>query len=44
MLKKLEIGDEVLLSIKNIQIKRIKKKLDYRQLGPFKIVRETKGN
>jgi len=30
MPKEFEIGDEVLLFIKNIQIKRIKKKLDYR--------------
>jgi hypothetical protein len=29
MLKEFKIGDKVLLSIKNIQIKRIKKKLDY---------------
>jgi len=44
MPKEFEIEDEVLLSIKNIQIKRIKKKLDYRWLRPFKVVRKTKGN
>jgi len=42
--KEFEIGDEVLLSIKNIRTKRIKKKLDHRWLGPFKVVRKTKGN
>jgi len=42
--KEFEIGDEVLLSIKNIWTKRIKKKLNYRWLGPFKVVRKTKGN
>ena len=42
--KEFEIGDEVLLSIKNIWMKRIKKKLDYRWLRPFKVVRKTKGN
>ena len=44
MPKEFKIGDEVLLSIKNIRTKYIKKKLDYRWLGPFKIVRKTKGN
>jgi len=44
MPKEFEIGDEVLLFIKNIWMKRIKKKLDYRWLGPFKVVRKTKGN
>jgi len=44
MLKEFKIGDEVLLFIKNIQTKRIKKKLDYRWLRPFKIVKKTKGN
>jgi len=44
MPKEFEIGDEVLLFIKNIWIKCIKKKPDYRWLGPFKIVRKTKGN
>ena len=44
MPKEFEIGDEVLLSIKNIRTKRIKKKLDHRWLRPFKIVRKTKGN
>jgi len=44
MPKEFKIGDEVLLSIKNIWIKRIKKKLDYRWLRPFKVVRKTKGN
>jgi len=44
MPKEFKIGDEVLLSIKNIQIKCIKKKLDHRWLRPFKIVRKTKGN
>jgi len=44
MPKEFEIGDEILLFIKNIQTKRIKKKLDYRWLRPFKIVRKTKGN
>ena len=44
MPKEFKIGDKVLLSIKNIQIKYIKKKQDYRWLKPFKIVRKTKGN
>jgi len=44
MPKEFKIGDEVLLFIKNIQTKCIKKKLDYRWLGPFKVVRKTKGN
>jgi len=44
MPKEFKIGDEVLLSIKNIRTKRIKKKLDHRWLGPFKVVRKTKGN
>ena len=30
--------------MKNIRTKRIKKKLDHRWLGPFKIARKTKGN
>jgi len=42
--KEFKIGDKVLLSIKNIQTKYIKKKLDYQWLRPFKIVRKTKGN
>jgi len=44
MPKEFKIGDEVLLSIKNIWIKCNKKKLDHRWLRPFKIVRKTKGN
>ena len=44
MPKEFEIRDEVLLSIKNIWIKYIKKKLDYWWLKPFKIVKKTKGN
>ena len=44
MLKEFEIGDKVLLFIKNIQIKHIKKKLNHQWLGFFKIVRKTKGN
>jgi len=44
MPKEFKIGDKVLLSIKNIWTKCIKKKLDYRWLRPFKIVRKTKGN
>ena len=44
MPKEFKIKDKVLLSIKNIQIKHIKKKLDYQWLKPFKIVRKTKGN
>ena len=44
MPKEFKIGDKVLLSIKNIQIKYIKKKFDYQWLKPFKIVKKTKGN
>ena len=44
MPKEFKIGDKVLLSMKNIWMKRIKKKLNYWWLGPFKIVRKTKGN
>ena len=44
MPKEFKIGDEVLLSIKNIQMKCIKKKLNYWWLKPFKIVKKTKRN
>ena len=44
MFKKFKIGDKVLLSIKNIWMKCIKKKLNYWWLKPFKIVRKTKRN
>ena len=40
MPKEFKIGDKVSLSIKNIWIKFIKKKLDYCWLVPFKIVRK----
>ena len=32
-----KIGDEVFLSTKNIRTKRPSKKLDYKNIGPFKI-------
>jgi len=44
MPKEFKIEDKVLLFIKNIWTKCIKKKLDYRWLRPFKIVRKTKEN
>ena len=44
MPKEFEIGDKILLFIKNIQIKYVKKKLDHQQLKPFKVTRKTKGD
>ena len=44
MPKEFKLENKVLLSIKNIWTKCIKKKLDYWWLGPFKIVKKTKGN
>ena len=40
--KHYQVGNKVLLSLKNIRLSRPSKKLDYRFLGPFKIT-ETIG-
>jgi transposase InsO family protein len=33
-----EVGQEVILSTKNIKTKRVKKKLDFKWIGPFKVL------
>jgi hypothetical protein len=32
------VGEKVLLSMRNIKLKRVKKKLDFRYLGPFEVI------
>ena len=39
-----EVGDKVFFLTKNIDIMRPLKKLDYKMIGPFKIIQETEGS
>ena len=39
-----EINDKVFLLMKNIDIMRLLKKLNYKMIEPFKIIQETEGS
>ena len=38
---RLEEGDKVFLLTRNLKIKRTNKKLDFKKIGPFKIIRKV---